>query len=122
MKKFIIRNYNYNSFNNYILYFIIILILVSILSPLIFYFTSKFEKTIKIKDKFIAYVGRGRNYYTIIDTDNNIYRLINVWFLGDFNRIDEYARINIGDTYTVKGYGYNNPSLGMYKNIYTIKF
>ena len=122
MKKIIIRNYNYyNSFNNYIVYFFIILILLSILSPVIFYYTSKFEKTVKIKDKYIIYAGRGRNYYNIVDTDNNIYRLVNAWFLGDFNRIDEYARITIGDTYIVKGYGYNNPSFGMYKNIYNVK-
>ena len=45
----------------------------------------------------------------------------NVWFKGDFNRADEYAKIEENKKYRVKGYGVRLPFLGMYHKIYDVK-
>jgi hypothetical protein len=109
----------YNEKKYYILFFIIILI-ISLLIPLILYFTSKFEKTITIKEKYTRYRRRSSNY-NIVDNENNVYQIGNLWFKGDFNRGDDYAKINIGDTYKVKGYGFRVPFIDMYKQIYEVE-
>lgn len=79
-----------------------------------------FENTITIKDKYTRYRRKGSNY-NIVDSDNNIYQIGNLWFKGDFNRVDDYAKINIGDTYIVKGCGIRVPILDWYKQIYELK-
>ena len=43
-----------------------------------------------------------------------------MWWKLDFNTIDDYAKLNIGKTYRVKGYSKRIPFLGMVQNIYDI--
>ena len=95
-----------------------ILILAAIIFNIVLYYTTHFEKTI-IKDKYTRYRRHGSNNY-VVDTDNNIYQVGNVWFNGltlielNFNKLEK------GKKYKVEGYGIRVPVADMYKNIYQI--
>ena len=97
----------------------IVIVIASFFSNLILFFTKSFEHTITIKDKSIL-SNRSNSTYRIVDTNNNIYNVVNVWFIGDFNRSEDYYFVNIGQTYKVKGYGIRIDALGIYPSIYTI--
>ena len=45
-----------------------------------------------------------------------------VWFKFDYNRAEDYERIEINKTYKVKGYGIRVPILDMYKTIYHTEY
>lgn len=97
-----------------------IILLISFLLPIVLYFSTGFEKTIIIKEKYTRYRKNGSNY-NIVDNNNNVYQIGNLWFKGDFNRAEDYALINEGDTLKVKGYGIRIPFLDMYQQIYEIE-
>jgi hypothetical protein len=107
---------------NYIFIFIAfcIIVIIPMILSVILYYTTKFEKTITIKEKFTRYRRKGSNY-NIVDTDNNIYQIGNVWFKFDFNRAEDYTKLELNKTYKVKGYGIRMPVLDMYKTIYHIE-
>ena len=96
-----------------------ILILAAIIFNIVLYYTTHFEKTITIKDKYTRYRRQGSNYH-IVDTDNNIYQVGNVWFKFNFNRAERYNKLEKGKKYKVEGYGIRVPAADMYKNIYQI--
>ena len=96
-----------------------ILILAAIIFNIVLYYTTHFEKTITIKDKYTRYRRHSSNYH-VVDTDNNIYQVGNVWFKLDFNRAEDFAKLEKGKKYKVEGYGIRVPMIDMYKNIYQI--
>ena len=98
---------------------LLLIIFGSIIVNIVLYYITHFEKTITIKDKYTRYRGNGSNY-NIVDTDNNIYQAGNVWFKLDFNRAEEYNKLEKGKKYTVKGYGIRIPMIDMYQNIYQV--
>jgi len=109
--------------SNYYLYIFIFVLAVFVISMLVtvtLYFTTKFEKTITIKDKYTRYRRKGSNY-NVVDTENNIYQIGNLWFKFDFNRAEDYNKLDKGKTYKVKGYGVRIPMIDMYKKIYEIE-
>ena len=81
---------------NYIFIFIAfcIIVIIPMILSVILYYTTKFEKTITIKEKFTRYRRKGSNY-NIVDTDNNIYQIGNVWFKFDFNRAEDYTKLEL---------------------------
>lgn len=83
------------------------------------YFFSKFEISVTIKDKYIRYRKNGSSYH-VVGNDGTIYQIENVWFKGDFDRAEDYDRMEIGKTYKVKGYGYRWGMIDAYKKIYEI--
>ena len=101
----------------YIIVFVVILAIILIKQPIIYHLT-KFEKTITIKEKYIRYRRKSSNY-NVVDTDGNIYKMGNLWFKFDFNRADDYAMIDEGKTYKVKGYGYRFGFFDAYQTIYS---
>ena len=101
-----------------------ILIIVLLLSNIINYIFNGFEKTITIKDKYIYNTNAkysSSTIYNIVDTNNSIYNVDNVWFIGDFNEAEDYNLMNKGETYKVKGYGFRVDFLGWYPTIYNIQ-
>ena len=98
---------------------LILIILASIIFNIVLYYTTHFEKTITIKDKYTRYRRHGSNYH-VVDTDNNIYQVGNVWFKFNFNRAERYNKLEKGKKYKVKGYGIRVPVADMYKNIYQV--
>lgn len=106
---------NKNKFNIIIL----LILLSSVIFNIVLYYTTHFEKTITIKDKYTRYRRYGSNY-NVVDENNNIYQVGNVWFKLDFNRAEDYNKLEKGKKYKVKGYGIRIPMIDMYKNIYQV--
>lgn len=98
---------------------IIALIVLSILINIGLFFGTHFTKDITIKDKYIRYRKSASNY-NVVDSEGNIYKIDNVWFKGDFNRAEDYQRLEKGKTYKVTGYGVRVPMIDMYPKIYRI--
>jgi len=106
---------NKNKFNIIIL----LILLSSVIFNIVLYYTTHFEKTITIKDKYTRYRRYGSNY-NVVDENNNIYQVGNVWFKFDFNRAEDYNKLEKGKKYKVEGYGIRLPMIDMYKNIYQV--
>ena len=100
---------------------IILLITIGILIPIVLYFAIPFDTVITVKDKYTESRGRrGSIAYHIVDTDNHIYKVENVWFKGDFNRAEDYNMMDKGGRYRVQGYGKRVDWLGWYPIIHTV--
>ena len=101
----------------------IIVILSMIVGPIIFYYSTSFEKDIIVKEKYISQVynkyGSTPIYY-VVGSDDTTYQIVDMWWKFKFNNMDDYAKINIGKTYRVKGYGKRIPFLGAVYKIYDI--
>ena len=113
-KKFL----NFIYFHRFNLILLLILFL-SVIFNILLYYTTHFEKTITIKDKYTRYRRHGSNY-NVVDENNNIYQVGNVWFKFDFNRAEDYNKLEKGKKYKVEGYGIRLPMIDMYKNIYQV--
>ena len=59
--------------------------------------------------------------YMIIDENDILYKVNNLWFIGDFNRAEDWAKVNVNGKYNVKGYGFRFPFLDIYPIIYNIQ-
>ena len=108
----------------YILFTIAFLLFI-LLGPIIFYYSTPFEKDIIVKEKYTRQLSSGRygasrTIYFIVSSDDTTYQIVDMWWKLDFNTIDDYAKLNIGKKYRVKGYGKHIPFLGMVQNIYDI--
>ena len=100
------------------------IIIFSIIFPIIFNYNTSFEKDITVKEKYIGRKGGSRgkssNIYYVVASDDTTYEIVNMWWKLDFNELDDYAKLNVGSTYRVKGYGKRIPFLGMVHKIYDI--
>lgn len=101
-------------------YLILILVIGLLLKPILYIFT-KFNKKITVKDKYIRYRRKSSNYH-IVDSEDNIYLVDNLWFTGDFNRAEDYNKLEKGKSYDISGYNLRVPVLDMYPKIYKINF
>lgn len=100
-------------------FLIVFFMLLGHIVTFIEYMTMSFEKKIQIKEKYMSgYKGSGR--YFVVDSENNVYKLVDVWFLGEFDRGTDFARINKGETYIVKGYGKRIPIISRFPRIYDV--
>ena len=107
------------TFDLFLLKIVIGIILFGIIFNIIFVINTEFEKEITIKEKYIT-TNKNTIYYYIISSDDNIYNVVDVWWKGEFNSGDDYAQLNVGKTYRVKGYGIRFPFLSMYYKIYSM--
>ena len=98
---------------------LLLILLSSVIFNILLYYTTHFEKTITIKDKYTRYRRHGSNY-NVVDENNNIYQVGNVWFKFDFNRAEDYNKLEKGKKYKIEGYGIRLPMIDMYKNIYQV--
>lgn len=95
------------------------IILAGIIFNLIYLFTTKFTKTITVKDKYNRFIGR-RTHYMFTDTNGDIYRMGNVWYLGEFDEAEDWTMLEAGKTYTMYGYGIRFPAVKWYPTIYKV--
>ena len=112
-----------STFDNLIMKLAIGFLIFLLVFPIIFYYSTSFEKDITIKEKYTTQVyGKygSTPIYFIVSSDDTTYQLVNMWWKLDFNTMDDYAKLNVGKTYHVKGYGKHIPFLGMVHNIYDI--
>ena len=109
------------NFSKLIVPFAIVFLLFLILSPIIFYYYTSFEKDIVVKEKYTFQTYNrysSKPYYYVVSTDDVTYEIVNMWWKFDFNKINDYGKLDVGKTYRVKGYGI--PFLGILYNIYDI--
>jgi hypothetical protein len=98
---------------------LLLILFSSIIFNIVLYYTTHFEKTITIKDKYTRYRRHGSNY-NIVDENNNVYQVDNVWFKLNFDRAERYNKLEKGKKYKIEGYGIRLPMIDIYKNIYQV--
>jgi hypothetical protein len=104
-------------------YFIIWCISIVLSSTVIsvgLYFSTHFEKTIQVKEKYVQGGRRGGRYF-VVDTDNKVYKLVDTWYIGEFDRGDDYAKLTNGSSHKIKGYGVRIPFLRQFPRIYSVQ-
>jgi len=99
--------------------FLIGFIIFSIIMNFIYIINTEFEKDIVIKEKYVTTIKSTNKYY-VVSTDNKTYNIVNLWWKGEFDNSDDYGKINVGETYHVKGYGIRVPFFSMYYKIYSM--
>jgi hypothetical protein len=101
--------------------YVLIALFVFVLSyDIILQLTTKFSKIITIQDKYIVPSYKGKTKYTVVDQQFNVYTIDNAVTHGEFNKVSDYSRVQIGQTYKVEGYGVNIPAIGVFRHIYKI--
>lgn len=100
-----------------------LIIVIPICLKYLYYTKTKFEKTITIKKKYKQLNSSDTDYddiLKVVDSEDNIYNVTNLFFKLDFNKEEDYKTLELGKKYFVKGYGIENSGLGLYKNIYEV--
>ena len=109
MKSVIVEIYKQNK------HFIFLVVFFLVTSMVYSYFTS-FEKIITVKEKDSMRTGKyGKNI--VSDTDGNVYTIENSMFYDFFTAMELFTKIELNQSYKVKGFGYRIPILGIYPNI-----
>lgn len=98
----------------------LVILVVSYVVSFIYQITTGFTKTITVKSTYTRISGR-KTWYMITDTQNNIYRVGNLWWKADFNEADEWANLQVGKTYIATGYGFRLAAVSQYPVIYDMK-
>jgi len=93
---------------------------LSVIGGVIFQVTTGFTKQITVKNTYTRNTGR-KMWYMLADTTGTLYRVGNLWWHGDFNEADDWANLQTGKTYTVRGYGIRVPALSWYPTVYEFK-
>lgn len=81
------------------------------------YLFTNFELYITIKEK-ITMPAYNRGAYRIVDTNNNIFEIRDVWFFGDFNTANDYVMLKEGKTYKMYGFGARINFMSNYPIVY----
>jgi hypothetical protein len=109
-------------FNSY--QFLGFLIVLYLLISIIYVYSTQFEKTITISEKYNIASGAGKGLTinnSVMDEKYNVYKVSNSLYMLHFTSAELMMKIEKGKTYTVKGYGWRVPILGWYPNIVSIK-
>lgn len=104
---------------NYLKFYLYTAIAYIILFYLYFFFT-KFTRTITVKDDLIVGVNKKNIMNVIYDTDNNIYIIDNRYLLLQFDAVETITKIEKNKSYLVTGYGMRIPFLELYENIISV--
>lgn len=89
---------------------------VMLLAPILVFIFYRFEKKITIKK-----VDRFPSRYLFEDTNGNVYKMINTWFLGEFDKVEDYYKLEVGKSYHVKGYGFRIKFLDKFPSVYSVE-
>lgn len=109
---------NYFNYKLDLFFWVFVLLCFIFLVPL-YVLGSRFKKTITIKTKYTTSSG-SKIVYTVVDSNNNVYTIENVWFFGNFEKAQIYNSININSNYNVSGYGYTINMISLYPSIYGV--
>ena len=109
---------NFDTTQKMNMYFAIIAFSITIFY--IYFFTTKFEKSITIKNKFM-YGDQKFSKNMISDFKNNIYIVKNSPLLLKFRGPELLSSIKEDHEYIITGYGRRIPFMGLYENILSIK-
>jgi len=79
-------------------------------------YANPFSTTITVKGK--TNYGAGRYMKNIVmDTTGKIYTVDNMYLVGNFDAINDFAELELGKSYRISGYGISYPFLQMFPNI-----
>ena len=110
--------------NTFIKLFIIIII-IPILLKYIYYKLTKFTIEIVVKEKYKIFQSKAiddtDNIFFIEDIDGRKFNITNLFFKYDFNKVEDWYKLEKGEKYIAYGYGINYPLIGLYTNIYEFK-
>lgn len=104
-------------------YIYLYILLAFIIITCLYVWLTPFSRTITIKEKYNFASGAGRSLSmknTVMDSEGRVYAISNSFPLLHFTSAEVMMKIENGKTYTVKGYGWRIPILGMYPNIVRI--
>lgn len=73
------------------------------------------ETVCVIKDKWVKPSSKSSKY--LVQCDNEVYEITDLFFKGKFNSSDIYIKLKKGHKYKIKTTGYRNRFFSMYKNI-----
>lgn len=94
---------------------ILIFVLYIVLSAILIY-SSKFEKTISVSEKYIR--ASKSNPFRVVDDKNNTYIVTDSVYFLEFNSSDDYGLVQVGKTYKVYGYWFRLPFMSWFPMIY----
>ena len=113
-------NLKYFGANNIYVYLFVALIVINCL----YVWLTRFNRTITIKEKYNFASGSGKYQNlnnTVMDSEGRMYSISNSLPLLHFKAAEVMMAINKDKSYTVKGYGWRVPILGMFPNIVDVK-
>ena len=93
-----------------------ILLAIIIISNITILFFTQTTKIITVKEKYIR-AGR-YSTFRIVDTNDESYELSDNILLMEFNSADDYAKMQVNQTYKVYAYSFRLPFLSMFPKIY----
>lgn len=102
-------------------------IIFLLLSPIILNFvyqngtTETLTITVKDKERITYSVDKSTKSKYLIFTESETFENTDAWFSGKFSSSDLYGKLNKGESYTVKVYGFRVPFLSWYRNIVRIE-
>lgn len=110
---YFVKKLRFNRFTNDIIAPVAILVsllLLHVFRNLIFIILTKFKKTIIVKKSFVSDIDQNAiPNYILIDSNNNLYEVVNMpWFL-DFNKVQDFGKLVPGNKVIITGYGYYLP-------------
>lgn len=77
------------------------------------------ETVCVVKDKWVKPSSKSSKY--LVQCDNEVYEITDLFFKGKFNSSDIYIKLKKGHKYKIKTTGYRNRFFSMYKNINEVK-
>lgn len=114
------RTFMDDTYIKFLLIIFLLNIVIIILFRPIYFYSTKFEETITIKEKYQRVVGRTMKYLIVSENDTS-YNISNVWWKGDFNKADDWVELKVGKTYKIHGFGKRLPFLSWFRNIYAFE-
>ena len=97
---------------------IVLCLIVFLLLNIFLGYSNNIETKITVKDKYV----KGQNgLYIVVDTNNNVYEVKDLLFIGKFNSSDIYNQLEVGKTYSITTSGYRIHILSEYPNINKIQ-
>ncbi len=81
--------------------------------------------TVKDKERVTYSTGSGENKGVkskyLIFTETETFENVDAWFSGKFASSDLYGKLDKGQSYTIRAYGWRVPFLSWYRNIVRIE-
>ena len=108
---YFVKKVKMNNFINTIIIPVAILVsllLLHVFRNLIFFILTKFTKTIIVKNAFVSNIDHKPNYI-LIDSNNNLYEVVNMPWILDFNKSQDFGKLVPGNKVIITGYSYNLP-------------
>lgn len=87
-----------------------ILLLLHVFRNFIFYVLTKFTKTITVKKSYVSDTDKDLiPNYILIDSNNNLYEIINMPWLFDYNKEHDFGKLVSRTSVVITGYSYYLP-------------